>query len=270
MKKDMGYRACCYTLRKLCIWVGLLLLSSTGCISHNYGGLARSQEVDSYHSLPLVQRNRVYIFALSGLNPLHMQKLSRWQNEWQEAGYTKIAAGQVPFHLGWMKHQMREIRSEDTDAVFVVVLHPSARSSAERWIQECQSEGLPIAQVVVVEGEKPSLSDPEDPADPLVIDDTPQGHAHLIALLHALAGERGGTNGPRQTSPLWHYPFAAPPRPAGDPQRFPQWSFLFDDRPSGDDRPFGDTSSFLGKPSSGNASSTSTDRVRITPQFPDR
>ncbi len=261
MKKDTADRACFYSPRRLYSWLSLLLFSSTGCISHNYGGLERSQEVDSYHSLPLVQRNRVYIFALCSLNPLHLQKLSRWQNEWQEAGYTKIAVGQVPFHLGWMKHQMREIRSEDTGAVFVVVLHPSARSSAGRWIQECQSEGLPIAQVVVVEGEKPSLSDPENPAGPLVIADSPQGHAHLIAILDALASERRA-NGPHHSSPAWHYSFAPPPRPAGDPQRFPQWSFLFDDRPSVD------SPSSLGKSPSDTPSSISTDRNRTTPQLP--
>lgn len=261
MKKDIGYKVCLSTARKLCTWLGLLLLSSTGCISHNYGGLALSQEVDLYHSLPLVQRNRVYIFALSGLNPLHVQQVSRWQNQWQEAGYTKIATGQVPFHLGWMKHQMREIRSEDTDAVFVVVLHPSARSSAERWIQECQNEGLPIAQVVVLEDEKTSPGDPENSSDLLVIDDTPQGHAHLIALLDALARERVA-KGPRQISTSWHYPFASPPRPASDPQRFPQWSFLFDDRP------FTNSPSSLGKSLSDTPSSTSTDRIRTAPLLP--
>lgn len=264
MKKDMADRDGFYTPRNLCAWLSIFLLGSSGCISHNYGGLARSQEVESYHPVPLVQRNRVYIFALSDLNPWHMQQVSRWQKQWQEAGYTKIASGQVPFHLGWMKHQMREIRSEVADAVFVVVLHSSARSSAERWIQECQSEGLPIAQVVVVANEKPSLSGTEYHADPLVIDDSLHGHAHLIALLHALARDRGAADGTRQTSSSWHYPFAPPLRPAGDPQRFPQWSFLFDDRLSAD------SPSFLGKPPFDNTSSISRDRTLIAPKLPTR
>jgi hypothetical protein len=209
----------------------------------------------------MVQRNRVYIFALSNLNPLHIQQVSHWQEQWQEAGFTKIATGQVPFHLGWMKHQMREIRSEDADAVFVVVIHSSARTSTEQWIQECQREGLPIAQVVLVGSEGQLPSDLSHRNDTLIIDNSAQGQAQLIALFHVLARDRGARVMPPIPS-SWHYPPAPLPRPTGDPRRYPQWSYLFDDRLFGDSQ----STSLESHPDS--TSSFSNEPTTVVPKQP--
>jgi len=241
MEKAQVHRICLrHTSRSIPLYCVCLLLSSTGCITHNYQGLAHSEEVDRYHPLPTTQRNRVYIFALSNLNPLHVSQVSQWKEQWQAAGFTKITTGQVPFHLGWMKHLMREIHSEDADAVFIVVTHVSARDSAERWVQECRSEGLPIAHVILMGSHESLLAHWKNHNDPLknyndtlIMENTAQGQAELMAIFHVLAQERR-THFTRPSSSSWRYPLAPPPRPAGDPRRYPQWSYLFDDRLLGD------------------------------------
>ena len=241
MEKAQVHRTCLrHTKRSIPLHFLCLLLSSTGCITHNYQGLAHSEEVDRYHPLSTTKRNRVYIFALSNLNPLYVSQVSQWKEQWQAAGFTKVTTGQVPFHLGWMKHLMREIHSEDADAVFVVVTHASARDSAERWVQECRNEGLPIAHVILMgsyESLPANCKNDNDNLnihnDTLIMENTAQGQAELIALFHVLAQERK-THFMRPSSSSWHYPFAPPSRPAGDPRRYPQWSYLFDDRLFGD------------------------------------
>lgn len=209
--------------------VGLVLLAAGGggCISDGHEGFARMQEVNAVDPLSAVQRNRVYVLVLSDCNPWNIVRSARWKEHWQQAGFAKIANGLTPFHLGWMKHQMREIRAEDGEAVFVVVTPFSAWPSARGWIEQCRAEGLPIAQTLVLGHNVSQWAEEDTRTEAVFLEDSEAGHAEALALFHRLAAERGVPTVSRSPS---FYPHAPPPRTGGNAARYPEWSFLFDDR----------------------------------------
>ncbi|MCS7022897.1 MAG: hypothetical protein NZU63_13845 [Gemmataceae bacterium] len=210
--------------------IGLLLLAGSGCISTGYDGWARIEEINAIHPISAVQRNRVYVFLVSDLNPGHMLQVERWRTRWQEAGFAKIAVGQAPFHLGWMKYMMRSLRSADPECVCAVAVHGAAWSLTRTWLQECLNEGLPIATIFVVGDHRTTDSISRIAGVTMVTaEDSTAGHAEILGHLAALASSRSLPQAPPQQA--WSYPWAPSSRPEADPSRYPEWSYLFDDRP---------------------------------------
>jgi hypothetical protein len=185
------------------------------------------QQNNAIDPLSVVQRNRVCLFVVSDCNPINMLRIERWKQQWQEAGFARIATGQSPLHLGWMKHVMREIHRDDPEAVFVVVAHASAAATVQSWVAQCSAEGLPIAQTLVFQRRHTDADTATLGPDTIVIQDTPAGHQQAVGYFRALAADRGV---PVLVTSRWRYPHAVAARPSGDPHRYPEWSFIFDDR----------------------------------------
>ena len=214
---------------------------------HNGHHLARQAAPEC--DLPACQRNEVYVFAISSLNPVSIVALDGLRDELNRQGFAKVATGQT-IHTGWMAREMRRIRDAEPEAVFVVVGFESAGSSAVALAEKVAAEGLTVGGVVVIDsaGNFPASAN----------------GLRVVAVGNVAAAKASGAfeavpvenvasfglttnektleavgqllNDVGATVPIpiveeaaeWEYPHAPPMRAFGDPTSAPEWSFLFD------------------------------------------
>lgn len=202
-----------------------ILLAGSGCVScgnHSYG---EAHEVGPDCEVPTCQRNQVYVFAVSGMNPLDMLALDALRGELARRGFAKVATGQA-VHAGWMTREMRRIREEQPEAVFVLLGSEGGAVTAAKLAEQAVADGLPVGAVVLVSRDpKPAPAVGNNLRVEAVNGHGSEHAAGVATVLNEVAA----------TTPLpvivervgWDYPHAPEPRPEIEP-RDPNWSFLFD------------------------------------------
>jgi hypothetical protein len=238
--------------RWLMAGIAVILLAGSGCMTCGYRnyGLARDSAPEC--ELPCCQRNQVYVFAMSGLNPVSIMAVDALREELSRKGFPKVATGQT-IHAWWMAREMRRIRDAEPDAVFIVVGFESAAPVAVRLAEKAQADGLPISGVVVIDSEgrtpppatsirtlavgnvqgMPSSETVESVVVPDVASYGLASDARTVgAMTRLLTDAAAATPIPVAVeSTEWNYPHAPPMRPIGEPVRHPDWMFLFDQQP---------------------------------------
>ena len=132
--------------------IAAILLAGSGCVSCGHRGYQLARVAGTSCELPACQRNQVHVFAMSGLNPISVMALDGLAEELHRQGFAKVATGQT-IHAGWMAREMRRIRNDESDAVFVVVGFES-RAAAVRLAEKAAAEGLPVSGVVVIDSKE--------------------------------------------------------------------------------------------------------------------
>jgi len=212
----------------------------------------RAWEAGPECELAAAQRNEVYVFALSSLNPISILALDDLREQLNRQGYAKIATGQT-IHAGWMGREMRRIREAAPDATFVVVGFESAGSTAIHLAEKAAREGLAVDGVVLINSEGAFPSSPTGLRVIRVgkVSEMDSGRAETVAVdyvaSHGLASDTRTVEAVGRllqesasavTLPSfveaseWSYPYAPSMRVDGDPARAPDWAFLFDSQPS--------------------------------------
>jgi hypothetical protein len=228
--------------------VAAIVLASSGCMTCCHDGYHLAREVGPECELPTCQRNEVYVFAISNLNPISMMALDGLREQLNRQGFAKVSTGQT-IHTGWMAREMRRIHTSEPDAVFVIVGFESGRSSAVALADKVAAAGMPVGGVVVIGTEGPvpasrqglrvlALGKVEE-MTPASADPVPVGNvatyglatdARTVEAVGNLLKEIASTVPTPSVTEAdeWSYPYAAPMRASGDPARDPEWSFLFD------------------------------------------
>jgi len=225
------------------------LLAGSGCISCGSKGYGLALEAGPTCEFATCQRDRVYVFAVSGLNPVSMFALDGLRESLNRQGYAKVATA-PSVYAGWMAAEMRRIHVDRPDAVFVVVGYESGGPTAVKLAEKAATDGMTIGGVVLIDsegktaapasairtlavgsvyglgssGEVTSVVIPDAGWYKLPSDD--RTVAAILAMLHDSTA----------TIPLpaveevgeWSYPLAPPMRPTGNPVRDPDWIYLFD------------------------------------------
>lgn len=226
-----------------------ILLAGSGCVSCGHRGYRVAREVGAECELPACQRNHVYVFAVSSLNPVSVMALDALAEELNRRGFAKVATGQT-VHTGWMAREMRRIHKDEPDAVFVVLGFESGTPAAVRLAEKAQAEGLPVGGLVVIdsEGKTPppasavrtlaignvqGMPSSESVESVVVPDAATYGLATDSRTVKATARLLGDLAAAVPMPVVveaaeWDYPHAPPMRPAGDPSKAPEWTFLFD------------------------------------------
>ena len=132
--------------------VAIVILTGPGCICCGNGSYSAAREVGADCTEPTSQRNQVYLFAVGGMNPASVAALGSLREELNRQGFAKVGTGQV-VHEWWMARQMREIHSQEPEAVFVVLGSDSGCPTAARLAEKARSQGLPLAAVVFLDAE---------------------------------------------------------------------------------------------------------------------
>jgi hypothetical protein len=225
------------------------LFLGTGCFSCGHQGYGLARDAAVLCDLPSCQRNQVYLFAMSGVNPISMLALDSLREQVNRNGFAKVATGQT-IHASWMAREMQRIHSEDPQAVFVVLGYESAAPAAQRLSEQAQALGLPVGGLVVIttdaqadmhssEGRTLLISSsPPCFSSPLVeLTLVPEvtsfglaSHARTIAAITNLLSDLAAAMPIVVVEEVtgWEYPHAPPMRAMGDPSRNPDWLYLFD------------------------------------------
>jgi hypothetical protein len=229
--------------------VAVILLTGPGCVCCGNKSYAVAHEMGAECEVPTCQRNQVYLFAIGGMNPAEMLALESLREGLNRQGFAKVGTGQS-VHVGVMVRQMREIRTHEPDAVFVILGSEAGAPAAVRLAERSQAEGSPIAALVILDAEgKTPVPDigvrtlalgsgygtsPATATESVNVPVTGRfalpTDARTVAIVTQLLHEVAQTT----ASPVvehvmgWWYPDAPPARPVVDPGRDGNWVFLFD------------------------------------------
>jgi hypothetical protein len=222
------------------------LVAAPGCMVCGHRGHHLALRAGPECELPACQRNGVYVFAVSSLNPVSVLALDGLREELNRQGFPKVATGQA-IHFTWMAREMRRIRDAEPEAVFVVVGFESAAPVAVELADRVAGAGLSVGGVVVI-GTGGTAPPSRTGLQVLAVGNVAEaaGGAEAVnnvaayglaadartveAVVRVLQAAASGVPFPVVTEQTeWSYPHAPPMRRAGDPARHPEWSFLFDE-----------------------------------------
>ena len=145
---------------------------------HNGYHLARSGRPEC--ELPTCQRNDVYVFAISSLNPISVVALDGLREQLNRQGFAKVATGQT-IHAGWMAREMRRIHEAEPDAISSSSASSRAAPRRSPWPISGR-EGVPVGGVVVIatEASAPTSRHGSARARPGQVEDLRQASAESV------------------------------------------------------------------------------------------
>ncbi|MBA4063508.1 MAG: hypothetical protein C0501_07300 [Isosphaera sp.] len=210
--------------------VAAAALAGPGCVCCGNHGHRAAREVGPDCEVPCCQRNQVYVFAVGGLDPAGLLALGAFRDGLNGHGFEKVGTGQA-VHAGWMAKEMRRVRADNPNAVFVLVGVGGGGPAAAKLAAGAVADGLPVAGFVRVGDGKPV--DPPAGVRTLALCG-PAAAAETVAAVAGLLNEVAANTAapPPQGPEFWTYPHATPGRPELEPGPDPDWAFLFD-RPGG-------------------------------------
>src|SRR4051794_40666540 len=86
-----------------------LTCAASGCMScFNPVAPPQADWLSTCHALPHLERNRVYVFLMNGLDPVNCCNLTGVRDCLQTLGFIKTYYGQ-PFHYWWFASEIRRL-----------------------------------------------------------------------------------------------------------------------------------------------------------------
>ncbi|MCE9565117.1 MAG: hypothetical protein K8U57_24055 [Planctomycetes bacterium] len=206
-----------------------ILLAGSGCMSCGGTGYGLARQVGPECEALSCQRNQVYVFAISGVNPVEMAAVDTFRDQLNRKGFAKIGTGQA-LHATWMANEIKCIRANEPHAVFVFVGVEGGALTAQRLAEKVSADGVPVAAMVMFEHRCPAR-DPVNGCRMLTVAEKSISADESVAMVAELLNEIAAKVSPpiivETTS--WDYKHAPEPRPHVAPGHDPEWAFLFDE-----------------------------------------
>jgi hypothetical protein len=115
-----------------------------GCLWSNHTLVPLSAHcLEACESVPEPCRSKVYVFLLSGFDPLGFDGIASVRATLARAGFRKVYDGQF-FHSGWFAEEMRRIHAEEPEARFAVVGIGAGVESAAGLAAAVATDGITI------------------------------------------------------------------------------------------------------------------------------
>ena len=234
--------------RSLIAGIVVSLLAGSGCETCGSRGFGRAYEAGPNCEVPTCQRNQVYVYAVSGMNPADAWGVDKLREELNKQGFSKVSCGQSLLAFTFAS-EMRHIHAENPDAVFVIIGSASAAPTAKKLAENAVADGLQVAAFVLLDRDgrtaMPNLGvrtlaiggyGTATPAagETVVVANTGRytlaSDVRTVDTVTKLLNEVAWTI--PQTVELeteWSYPHTPPARPMLDTGPYVDWSFLFDE-----------------------------------------
>jgi hypothetical protein len=100
--------------------------------------------------VPCQCRGKVYVFLISGFDPLDIDRVGDFRKALVRSGFTKVYDGQF-YHDRFFAQEMRRLASEEPDARFVVVGFSLGADVAVSLADYVGKQGIPIALLASVD-----------------------------------------------------------------------------------------------------------------------
>lgn len=207
--------------------VAAVLLAGAGCVSCGADGYGHARLAAPDCEVPTCQRNQVHVFVIGGMSPAVPFTLEGFREELGRKGFAKVTTAQAVY-APWVAYEMRRVRKDEPNTVFVLV-GTEGGTPAARWLAErAASKGVPVAGLVLFDRSGTPRPTGADLRTVTVSSapTAPESVAVVAQLLNEVA-----SSAPIPSSFVLEsdYPYAPAPRPTIDPNRDPDWAFLFDD-----------------------------------------
>ncbi|WP_439624672.1 hypothetical protein [Gemmata sp.] len=203
-----------------------LLLTGPGCVTCCTSGCRPAHEAGPDCDALTCQRNRVYVFAMCGVNPVEIAATDTFRANLNQKGFIKVGTGQ-PLHAAWMETEIRRVCEEEPNNRVVLVGIEGGAATTAKLAEKLNAAGAPLAAVVYFDRRVERTG----PGGCRVLSVAGHGAsaAESAAAVAQLLNEVAATTGSTTTiEVVSDYPHAPLPRPTIDPGTNPEWAFLFD------------------------------------------
>jgi pimeloyl-ACP methyl ester carboxylesterase len=127
------------------------IVAGPGCMSLGHKPIALSSDcLSACNDVPCSCRGHVYVFLLSGFDPLDLDRVGDVRAALVRAGYTKIYNGQF-YHEGFFASEMLRLSHEEPDTRFVLVGFSLGAESALSLAESVGTKGVPIALLASID-----------------------------------------------------------------------------------------------------------------------
>lgn len=128
---------------------GLTFAVAPGCTTCHHAAqeVSRSPEPAGLNGLPACQRDRVYVFLVSGNDPFGLGQLTGLRDRLNECGFAKVYCGRW-LHGTAFEKEVRRIHSDDPDARFVVIGYSLGAAAADATAARLAADGVPLDGLV--------------------------------------------------------------------------------------------------------------------------
>jgi len=141
--------------------VGLLLLSTPGCLSYLNPIKPPTCELrQNCEQIPTPSRQRVYVVLINGSDPLCCGNLTGVREYLNSLGFVKSYFAQL-YHEKCLLDELREVRLSDPDARFAIVGFEHGAGPARKLANKATEEGMPIDLLVYLQPKLLLKSTPE-------------------------------------------------------------------------------------------------------------
>jgi hypothetical protein len=128
--------------------LAVLVISSTGCLGFlNPVAPEAVQYAHTCPPLPQECRNHVYIFFVTGMDPLDCANLNGVRDFLNELGYLKTWNGQL-YHVPHFIQEIRRIHQEDAEAHFVLIGFSFGANAIREMARSVGEDNIPIDLLV--------------------------------------------------------------------------------------------------------------------------
>jgi hypothetical protein len=204
-----------------------LAASGSGCVCSNPNACGLARDAGPNCELPTCLRNQVYVFALSGVNPVEAMSLGSLRDQLNRRGYAKVGTGQTVY-AEWVASEMRRIKAEEPDAVVVLIGTEGAAGTTMRLAEKANAEDLPLAGVAIFD-RKSNKRVTVNNTRIITIPNTSISSGESVGIVAEFLNEIAMTTPhPKIVETPSTYEFAPEPRPTLSPGPSPEWAFLFD------------------------------------------
>jgi hypothetical protein len=148
----------------------LLLLGCLGCASLPGGpastdcgprgmsfvhrlGAPPAPLLQACHAVPVEARNRVYLFAVNGLDPLYQGNLNGLCANMQQLGFANVYCGQL-WQINAFRDQIGAIRRTDPDARIAVLGYSAGATRVCQLAHDLQKQGVALDLLVYLGGDQ--------------------------------------------------------------------------------------------------------------------
>jgi hypothetical protein len=135
-----------------CLVLAALLVSSSGCLG--FLNPIAPEAIDYAKKcppLPQECRNRVYIFFVTGMDPLDFANLNGVREFLNDLNYLKTYSGQL-YHVGHFSREIRRLHHEDPEARFVLIGFSFGANAVRDIANEVGKDDIPIDLLVYCGG----------------------------------------------------------------------------------------------------------------------
>jgi hypothetical protein len=127
------------------------VVAGPGCLSLGHKPIALAPEcAAACDDVPCACRGKVYVFLLSGFDPLDLDHVSDFRAALIRAGFTKVYNGQF-YHDRFFAKEMRRLSTEQPDAKFVLVGFSLGAEAAVSLAKSVGEHRIPVALLASVD-----------------------------------------------------------------------------------------------------------------------